>query len=187
MSRTHRIEINGVVRDLPIQQVPSGVSIAYLNIEEDADLTEAAALALVELVPIDVDVLVMPSGKATGLLTLMSLEIALPIVVIQKKRKPTMLEPVVSVEYVSITSGPQTFYVDARSAVSDTPSPSSASPTLQKRFPLEPPGSRKPRCNLAGAWAKTWRTAAIILWCRSRVHATCVDRLKFSIAVPASI
>lgn len=43
---THRVEVEGVVRDLPLLEVAPGVRIAFLDCLVDAKFTQAAVRAL---------------------------------------------------------------------------------------------------------------------------------------------
>lgn len=113
----HRIEIAGVVRDLPIREVAPGVRVALFNILGDWELTEAAGKALARLVPIGTELLVMPEGKAIALLHVMGRETGLPTIVARKEKKPYMSDPVLEYRYKSITTDRvQTLYLGADDA-----------------------------------------------------------------------
>ena len=101
---THKIEINDVTRDLPIREVAPGVSVALFNILGDWELTEAAGKALAQLLPEEVEVLVMPDGKAVALLHVVGRESGLPTVIARKEYKPYMADPVIDVALKSITT-----------------------------------------------------------------------------------
>lgn len=107
MNATHRIEIGGVVRELPVREVKPGIRVALFNILGDWELTEAAGKALAAELPSAVDVLVMPDGKATALLHVLGRETGLPTVVARKEKKPYMAEPVKTYSYRSITTDRQ--------------------------------------------------------------------------------
>lgn len=110
--KTHRIQIGDVVRELPVVEVASGVSLALFNMLGDTEVTEAAGKALAKLLPSDIEVLVTPEVKALGLAHVISRESDLPYVVIRKTVKPYMIEPVAH-EVVSITTGkPQLLVLD---------------------------------------------------------------------------
>ena len=46
MNKTHRMEVAGLTRDLPIITVPSGVRLAVFNILGDIEMTKAAGKEL---------------------------------------------------------------------------------------------------------------------------------------------
>ena len=102
---THRIEIGGIIRDLPVREVAPGIKVALFNPLGDWEITEAAGRALAELVPEGTEALVMPDGKATALLHVLGRETGLPTYVARKEKKPYMAEPVVEVSVKSITTG----------------------------------------------------------------------------------
>ncbi|HSD12266.1 MAG TPA: phosphoribosyltransferase family protein, partial [Patescibacteria group bacterium] len=117
MKTTHRIEINGVVRELPVREVAPGVRVALFDILGDWELTEAAGKALAARIPEGVDALVMPDGKATALLHVMGRESGAPTFVARKAKKPYMAEPIVSATYRSITTDrEQTLHLGADEA-----------------------------------------------------------------------
>lgn len=101
---THRISINGIVRDLPIKEVAPGVKVALFDMSGDWEIAEAAGKALATLIPDGIDALVMPDGKALALLHVMGRETGLPTVVARKAKKPYMSEPIVEVAVKSITT-----------------------------------------------------------------------------------
>lgn len=108
---THRVDVGGQVRDLPIVSV-GAVSVALLNLLGDTALTEAAADALVARLPDDVDVLVTPEVKAVPLAHAMSVRSGLPYVVVRKTEKPYMVGAHRH-SVVSITTGtPQDLVID---------------------------------------------------------------------------
>lgn len=112
--KTYRLEIEGLVRDLPVVEVVPGVRIAVLKLATDAELTEAVGVALARRVPPEVDVLVMPDGKAQSLLHVIQRVTGLPAVLARKERKSYMREPVLDTLAQSITTQKRhSFYLDA--------------------------------------------------------------------------
>jgi adenine phosphoribosyltransferase len=101
---THQIEISGVVRNLPVREVAPGIRVALFDMSGDWEIAEAAGSRLAELVPPEVEALVMPDGKATALLHVVGRETGLPCIVARKAKKPYMREPVVEVRVKSITT-----------------------------------------------------------------------------------
>lgn len=104
MSQTHRIEVAGIIRDLPIREVAPNVFAAILDSLGDWELNEAVGRALAKLLPREVEALVMPEGKATALLHVIGRERKQPTIVARKAEKPYMDKPVVSVSVKSITT-----------------------------------------------------------------------------------
>jgi adenine phosphoribosyltransferase len=112
---THRIEVAGVVRELPLFEVAPGVRIAILNILGDTELVAAAggelAPKLAELKP---DVLVTAETKSIPLLHDLSGRLTVPYVVLRKQYR-TYMGDALEVETLSITTGtPQTLYLDEK-------------------------------------------------------------------------
>lgn len=106
------MEIAGVRRELPIVQVGPDVAVALLNLLGDTELTEAAAEALAQRLPQEVEVLVTPEVKAVPLAHALSRITGKPYVVARKTEKPYMINPV-SRQVLSITTGkPQLLVLD---------------------------------------------------------------------------
>ncbi len=106
------MEIAGVKRELPIVQVGPDVAVALLNLLGDTELTEAAAEALAQRLPQEVEVLVTPEVKAVPLAHALSRITGKPYVVARKTEKPYMINPV-SRQVLSITTGkPQLLVLD---------------------------------------------------------------------------
>lgn len=113
--QTHRVNIAGVQRDLPLFQIKPGVKIAILNILGDTELVIAAAKALAPKVrALAPEYLVTAEAKAIPLAHALSAETGLPYVVLRKSYKPYMGDALKS-ETLSITTGaPQTLYLDEK-------------------------------------------------------------------------
>jgi adenine phosphoribosyltransferase len=110
----HSVEIAGIKRELPLFAVNENLKIALFNILSDTEVVVAAARALVEKLPKEVEVLVTPEVKSVPLTFEMSRISGLPYVVTRKIRKPYM-ENAMSAEVVSITTGkPQTLWLDGK-------------------------------------------------------------------------
>lgn len=119
MTKTHRVQIGSLVRDLEIYQIPKGPRVALFDLQCDVEVTDEAARALIwkqHQAKIEVDAYVMPAGKATPLLQALGRESGLPIAVAGKK-KPYATDWIQH-DYVSVTSGPQTLYMSVRLAAS---------------------------------------------------------------------
>ncbi len=106
------MEIAGVKRELPIVRVGPDVAVALLNLLGDTELTEAAAEALAQRLPPEVETLVTPEVKAVPLAHALSRITGKPYVVARKTEKPYMINPI-SRQVLSITTGkPQLLVLD---------------------------------------------------------------------------
>lgn len=114
---THRVEVEGVVRDLPLLEVAPGVRIAFLDCLVDAEFTRAAAQALAaKLAPYRPQVFVTPEAKSIPLAYALAIDLGCEFVTLRKTPKPYMINPI-SVRTRSITSAAaQTLYLDGRYA-----------------------------------------------------------------------
>lgn len=110
--KTYPVNIGGVRRELPIVQVGPGVAVALLNLLGDTELVEAAAQALAEKLPAEVETLITPEVKAVPLAHALSRLTGRPYVVARKTEKPYMINPVTRT-VISITTGkPQLLVLD---------------------------------------------------------------------------
>lgn len=115
--KTVHIEVAGIPRDLTVREVAPGVHLGILLLACDPELTEAAGKALADEIPEDVDILVMPDGKAQGLLHVVQREAWLPAILIRKERKSYLVEPVLEVTTTSVTTTRRhAFYLGADDA-----------------------------------------------------------------------
>jgi adenine phosphoribosyltransferase len=112
---THRVEIEGVVRELPLFEVAPELRIAVFNLLGDTEVVEAAAAGLARcLADVDADALVTAETKSVPLVYELARTMGLPWVVLRKQYKPYMGETV-EAETVSITTGhPQTLHLDEK-------------------------------------------------------------------------
>jgi adenine phosphoribosyltransferase len=112
---THRVEIAGLSRDLPLFEVAPGVKIAVLNILGDADVVAAAAEELArKLASVEHDALVTAETKSVPLVYHLALVSKKPWVVLRKQYKPYM-GGAISATTNSITTGAeQTLYLDEK-------------------------------------------------------------------------
>lgn len=117
--KTIQVRIAEVTRDLAVHEVAPGVHLGILLLACDPELTEAAGRALAGKMPADVDVLVMPDGKAQGLLHVVQRASGKPAVLIRKERKSYLVEPVLEVTAASVTTARRhAFYLGADDAAS---------------------------------------------------------------------
>ena len=112
---TYRVEIEGVVRELPLFEVAPGLRIAVLNILGDTELVQACATVLVrELEQYEFDLLVTAEAKSIPLVQAMAVASEKRYIVLRKNFKPYMGETL-KIETLSITTGkPQTLYMDEK-------------------------------------------------------------------------
>lgn len=111
---TYTMKFAGLTRRLPLFQVAPGMKIAIFNMLGDTEVIEASAKALTKRLPKDAQVLITAEAKSIPLAHAMSVESALPYVVLRKSYKPYMGETI-SAETLSITTGqPQTLYLDEK-------------------------------------------------------------------------
>ena len=109
--KTHTVKVGSETRELPVVNVGE-VSVALLNLLGDTQLTEAAAEALTEKLPENIDVFVTPEVKAVPLAHAISVRTGIPYVVARKTEKPYMVDAV-SKTVLSITTGkPQDLVID---------------------------------------------------------------------------
>jgi len=114
---TVHIEVAGISRLLTVREVAPGVHLGILLLAGDPELTEAAGRALAAQMPKDVNVIVMPDGKAQGLLHVVQRESLRPAVLVRKERKSYLVEPVLEVTATSVTTmRTHAFYLGADDA-----------------------------------------------------------------------
>ena len=112
---THRVEIGGVSRDLPLFEVAPGLRIAVFNLLGDTEIVEAAAAGLAErLADVDADAIVTAETKSVPLVYELARTMRKPWIVLRKQHKPYMGETI-EAETVSITTGhPQKLHLDEK-------------------------------------------------------------------------
>jgi adenine phosphoribosyltransferase len=113
--QTHQVEIEGVVRDLPLFEVAPGLRIAVFNLLGDTEIVEAAARGLARrLQAVELDVLVTAETKSVPLVYALARELGKPWVVLRKQYKPYMGETITA-STDSITTGhTQTLHLDEK-------------------------------------------------------------------------
>lgn len=113
--KVHKVEIAGVIRELPLVDIKPGLRIAVLNILGDTELVQAAAAALThELANVDYQVLVTAEAKSIPLICSLAITAKKPYVVLRKTHKPYMGDSL-RAETLSITTAkPQRIYLDAK-------------------------------------------------------------------------
>ncbi|MGK9452006.1 phosphoribosyltransferase family protein [Acidithiobacillus caldus] len=112
---THRIHIQGVVRDLPLFPVAPELAIAVLNILGDVELCEAAAAGLTQaLQGIDYHCLITAEAKSIPLAYAMARQSGKPYVVLRKRYKTYMGAALESSSHSITTGHAQKLYLDAK-------------------------------------------------------------------------
>jgi adenine phosphoribosyltransferase len=115
VNRTHRVEVAGLTRDLPIITVPSGVRLAVFNILGDIEMTKAAGRDLASrLKGRDPELIVTTETKSVPLAYEIASLLGLPYVVLRKTYVSYMGEAL-ETKVQSITTGhPRTIFLDAK-------------------------------------------------------------------------
>lgn len=95
-SKTYRLTVGGVTRDLPILPIADGLSIASFVILGDSELVGIVAPLLVERLPKDVDYLMTAEAKGIPLAHEMARVMDMPrYIVARKSVKPYMSHPLI--------------------------------------------------------------------------------------------
>lgn len=102
MSETYRLEVAGLVRELPICKISDDLSIAAFIMFGDVELTIMCARELIRKVPA-FDVIVTAEAKAIPLAYEMSRQSGMKYIPARKGKKLYMSEPV-TIEVQSITT-----------------------------------------------------------------------------------
>lgn len=105
-------------RLLPVREVAPGKHLGILRLIGDPFLTDIAGRELAKMIPSDVSVIVMPDGKALGLLHVVQMWSGIQNAVVARKEvKSYMRAPTLSAQAVSATSQRvHEFFVDADDA-----------------------------------------------------------------------
>ena len=115
MNKTHRVDVVGLQRELPIITVPSGVRLAVFNMLGDIEMTKAAGRELAARLHLrHPDIIVTTETKSVPLAYEIASLLELPYVVLRKSYVSYMGEAL-ETKVQSITLGhPRTIYLDAR-------------------------------------------------------------------------
>lgn len=112
MDKFYQINIAGLERELPICKLNDELSIAGFIMFGDVELTEACAKELLKRIGDDFDYIVTPEAKSIPLAYEMSKISGKKYIVVRKKAKVYMQNPV-SINVQSITTkSEQTLYLD---------------------------------------------------------------------------
>lgn len=114
MDKTYVININGRKEELPILQLPSGVSIAFFNLHGNTDLTEYCGKELAKIIGDSADVLMTAESKGLQLTHVAAKELGHSFYAVVRKTKKLYMQDGLSTEIKSITTGDvQNFYLSA--------------------------------------------------------------------------
>ena len=115
MNKTHRVEVVGLRRELPIITVPSGVRLAVFNMLGDIKITKPTRLALPPRLHLrHPDMIVTTETKSVPLAYEIASLLELPYVVLRKSYVSYMGEAL-ETKLQSITTGhPRTLYLDSK-------------------------------------------------------------------------
>jgi adenine phosphoribosyltransferase len=112
---THRVEIEGVARDLPLFEVAPDLRIAVFNLLGDTEIVEAAARGLARrLGAVDHDVLVTAETKSVPLVYELGRALGKPWVVLRKQFKPYMGDTITATTESITTGHAQTLHLDEK-------------------------------------------------------------------------
>jgi adenine/guanine phosphoribosyltransferase-like PRPP-binding protein len=112
---THRIEIEGVARDLPLFEVAPGLRIAVFNLLGDTEIVEAAAAGLARrLDGVEHDVLVTAETKSVPLVYELARRLGRSWVVLRKQYKPYMGETITATTESITTGHEQMLHLDEK-------------------------------------------------------------------------
>jgi adenine phosphoribosyltransferase len=115
VSKTLRVEVAGLTRDLPIITVPSGVRLAVFNILGDIEMTKAAGKALAaRLAPQAPEFIVTTETKSVPLAYEIASLLSVPYVVLRKSYVSYMGEALESKSQSITTGRPRTIFLDAK-------------------------------------------------------------------------
>ena len=104
MNEVFKVDIDGVVADLPILPLPSGINIAFFNLHGNQKLTEHCAKSLAKFVK-DCDVLITAESKGLQLTHCVAREIGHEYYAVARKTKKLYMQDGIEVAVKSITTG----------------------------------------------------------------------------------
>ena len=112
-----KVDLNGMIAELPIIPLPSGVNIAFFNLHGDVELTEHCGKQLAKLVS-DCDVLLTAESKGLQLTHVIARELGHKLYAVARKSKKLYMQDGLEVTInSSITTGnPQKLYISKHDA-----------------------------------------------------------------------
>ncbi|RDI96327.1 adenine phosphoribosyltransferase [Meiothermus sp. QL-1] len=113
---TYPITIGKITRHVPVVETLPGVHIPLVEIMGDVELVQAAAEGLVKHLPPETDALLTLETSPIVLAHTMSALTGKPYVVVRRRRRPYMQDPIIQ-EVESLTLGvSETLWLDSRMA-----------------------------------------------------------------------
>jgi adenine phosphoribosyltransferase len=113
---TYPITIGKITRHVPVVETLPGVHIPLVEIMGDVDLVQAAAEGLLKHLPPETDALLTLETSPIVLAHSISALCGKPYVVVRRKRRPYMQDPIIQ-EVESLTLGvSETLWLDSRMA-----------------------------------------------------------------------
>jgi adenine phosphoribosyltransferase len=113
---TYPITIGKITRHVPVVETLPGVHIPLVELMGDVELVQAAAEALVKHLPASTDALLTLETSPIVLAHAMSAIVGKPYIVVRRKRRPYMTDPIIQ-EVESLTLGvTETLWLDSRMA-----------------------------------------------------------------------
>lgn len=113
---THPITVGKITRHVPVVETLPGVHIPLVELMGDVELVQAAAEALVKHLPPETDTLLTLETSPIVLAHAMSALCGKPYIVVRRKRRPYMQNPIIQ-EVESLTLGvSETLWLDSRQA-----------------------------------------------------------------------
>lgn len=113
----YKVDLNGMIAELPILPLPSGVNIAFFNLHGNVELTEHCGKELAKLVA-DCDVLLTAESKGLQLTHVIARELGHKFYAVARKSKKLYMQDGLEVTInSSITTGnPQKLYISKHDA-----------------------------------------------------------------------
>lgn len=116
MNKTFPVDICGRVEQLPILQLPSGVSIAFFNLHGNQDLTEFCGKEIAKRLD-GAEVIITAESKGLQLAHVVAREMGHKLYAVARKSKKLYMQDGISSTVKSITTaGEQTLYLSAHDA-----------------------------------------------------------------------
>lgn len=113
---TYPITVGKITRHVPVVETLPGVHIPLIELMGDVELVQAAAEALVKHLPAETDILLTLETSPIVLAHVMSALSGKPYIVVRRKRRPYMQNPIIQ-EVESLTLGvSETLWLDSRQA-----------------------------------------------------------------------
>ncbi|GEM87024.1 adenine phosphoribosyltransferase [Meiothermus granaticius] len=113
---TYPITVGKITRHVPVVETLPGVHIPLVELMGDVELVQAAAEALVKHLPAETDILLTLETSPIVLAHVMSALSGKPYIVVRRKRRPYMQNPIIQ-EVESLTLGvSETLWLDSRQA-----------------------------------------------------------------------